>query len=239
MVAALAPTWSNGPTLRKRLVADRFRRIWHIVEEIAAAPGHSRKELADRFHLSERQVQADLNIVRTDMRLPLVRRQGYRFVSEGPTSGAGTVHLREAQLLVLVLGMARRDRSIPKVHLDSLIAKLPMMFPPHLAPLVDRTLEAVMAPRSGQQQQVFAALGDALLRGAWVKLHATPGCLEWPVHEPVMQPEFLLPYLGSWYVVGLVQQRNRTMMLRLDVAVAVTAMVVTQEIVQRVREVAS
>jgi hypothetical protein len=60
---------------RKRLVADRFRRIWHIVQDIAETPGKSRKELADKFHLSERQVQADLNIIRTEMHLPLVRRQ--------------------------------------------------------------------------------------------------------------------------------------------------------------------
>src|SRR3954454_1033024 len=91
----------DGPMERKRLVADRFRRIWHIVEDIAETPGKSRRELADKFHLSERQVQADLNIIRTDMRLPLVRRQGYRFFAEGtPGGGEGCFDLREAQLLV-------------------------------------------------------------------------------------------------------------------------------------------
>src|SRR3954467_4480322 len=111
---------------RKRLVADRFRRIWHIVEDIAETPGKSRRELADKFHLSERQVQADLNIVRTDMRLPLIRRQGYRFVSDGPAVGAdGTFDLREAQLLVMILRQAQRDRSVPADRLRSLMAKLP------------------------------------------------------------------------------------------------------------------
>ena len=32
---------------RKRLVADRFQRIWHIVEYIAREPGKSRRELTD------------------------------------------------------------------------------------------------------------------------------------------------------------------------------------------------
>ncbi|MCC6177017.1 MAG: hypothetical protein IT305_17030 [Chloroflexi bacterium] len=208
---------------RKRLVADRFRRIWHIVEDIAETPGKSRRELADKFHLSERQVQADLNIIRTDMRLPLVRRQGYRFMVEGtPGGGEGCFDLREAQLLVVVLRQAMKDKAIPGDRLSSLMRKLPAMFPAHLQPLVQRTLEAVTAPRSGQQQQVFAALADGLLRGAYVKLHYPPGDISSPLPEPIVRPELLLPYLNSWYVIGDCRQRNRTMMFNLDAVTAVT-----------------
>lgn len=208
---------------RKRLVADRFRRIWHIVEDIAQTPGKSRRELADKFHLSERQVQADLNIIRTDMRLPLVRRQGYRFIAEGaPGGGEGCFDLREAQLLVMILRQSMKDRSIPSDRLGSLMRKLPAMFPAHLQPLVQRTLEAVTAPRSGQQQQVFAALADGLLRGTSVKLHYPPGDMSSPVPEPIVRPELLLPYLSSWYLIGECKQRNRTMMFNLDAVTAVT-----------------
>lgn len=207
---------------RKRLVADRFRRIWHIVEDIAETPGKSRRELADKFHLSERQVQADLNIIRSDMRLPLVRRQGYRFLSEGGAGGEGCFDLREAQLLVMILRQAARDRAIPGDRLHSLMKKLPSMFPAHLQPLVQRTLEAVISPRSGQQQQVFAALADGLLRGTYVKLHYPPGDTSSPLPEPTVRPELLLPYLNSWYVIGEVRQRNRTMMFNVDAVTAVT-----------------
>ncbi|MFN8522165.1 MAG: hypothetical protein U0821_03570 [Chloroflexota bacterium] len=208
---------------RKRLVADRFRRIWHIVEDIAETPGKSRRELADKFHLSERQVQADLNIIRTDMHLPLVRRQGYRFVAEGaPESATGCFDLREAQLLIMILRQAMRDRTIPLDRLQSLLRKLPAMFPAHLQPLVQRTLEAVTATRSGYQQQVFAALSDSLLRGTSVRLHYPPGDTTSPVPEPLVEPELLVPYLDSWYVIGDCKQRNRTMMFNLDTVTAVT-----------------
>jgi predicted DNA-binding transcriptional regulator YafY len=208
---------------RKRLVADRFRRIWHIVEDIAETPGKSRRELADKFHLSERQVQADLNIIRSDMRLPLVRRQGYRFISEGaPGAGEGCFDLREAQLLVMILRQATRDRAIPGDRLQSLMRKLPSMFPAHLQPLVQRTLEAVISPRSGQQQQVFAALADGLLRGNYVRLHYPPGDTSSPLPEPTVRPELLLPYLNSWYLIGECRQRNRTMMFNIDAVTAVT-----------------
>ena len=209
---------------RKRLVADRFRRIWHVVEDIAETPGKSRRELADKFHLSERQVQADLGVIRTDMRLPLVRRQGYRFVAEGQPSGAGACDLREAQLLVMILRRAMQDRSIPKERLCGLMRKLPSMFPPHLVPLVEKTLEAVTAARTGQEHQVFAALADALLRGVYVTLHYPPGYGPAGLYgaDPVVRPELLLPYLDDWFVLGECKQRNRTMMLPLDAVTAVT-----------------
>lgn len=219
MTIPRTPTTSS----RKRLVADRFRRIWFIVEDIAETPGKTRRELSDKFHLSERQVQADLNIIRSDMRLPLVRRQGYRFVQEGPTAGEGCPDLREAQLLVLILRQAQRDRSIPAGRLASLLQKLPSMFSPHLQPVVRRTIEAVTAPRTGQQQQVMAALADALLRSVHVKLHYPPGDFSSPIPEPIVRPELMLPYLASWYLIGECRQRaGRTMMFNLDDVTAIT-----------------
>src|SRR5499433_3444679 len=84
----------------KRLVAERFRRIWQLVEDIAGQPGKSRKELASQFALSERQVQADLNVIRREMGLPLVRRQGYRFLTSTQDTGP-QFSLAEAQLLLM------------------------------------------------------------------------------------------------------------------------------------------
>jgi predicted DNA-binding transcriptional regulator YafY len=216
-----AATLGDEAMERKRLVADRFRRIWQIVEDIARTPGKSRRELADKFHLSERQVQADLNIIRTDMHLPLVRRQGYRFVAEGPSNGDGCFDLGEAQLLVLILREAARQRTIPADRINSLMRKLPAMFPAHLQPLVHHSLDAAVSPRPGQQQ-VFAALADGLLRGTSVKLYYPPGDSTCPLSEPIVRPELVIPYLNAWYLIGEVKQRNRTMMFNLDGVTAVT-----------------
>jgi predicted DNA-binding transcriptional regulator YafY len=122
----------------------------------------------------------------------------------------------------MILRQAMKDRSIPSDRLGSLMRKLPAMFPAHLQPLVQRTLEAVTAPRSGQQQQVFAALADGLLRSTYVKLHYPPGDMSSPIPEPIVRPELLLPYLSSWYLIGECKQRNRTMMFNLDAVTAVT-----------------
>jgi hypothetical protein len=206
----------------KRLAADRFRRIWATVTEIANRPGQSRLELSRTFHLSERQTQADLNIIRTDLRLPLVRRGGYRFIDEG---GAGrSPDMREVQQLVMLLARARRDRSMPTPVLESLAEKVPGMLPPHLRPLASQMVRAVMA-RDTQLGQVLVALGDALLSGAWVTLAYDQNAYaqfpsDWP--DPVVRPDILLPYLDGWYVLGESKRLGTHRMYRLDAVQAVT-----------------
>jgi predicted DNA-binding transcriptional regulator YafY len=207
----------------KRLVAERFRRIWQLVEDIAGQPGKSRKELAGQFSLSERQVQADLNVIRREMGLPLVRRQGYRFVTNTQDTGP-QFSLAEAQLLLMLLRRAAHDPSLPNDRLRSLMTKLPFLFPLHLRPLVAKTLEAAnQAERNGRQQEIFAALAEALLRKSYVKLHYPAGDPVSSIQEPIVQPEVLFPYCKSWHLIGNCRQRGRIMVFDLDTVVAVTA----------------
>jgi len=207
----------------RRLVAERFRRIWALVEDIASNPGKSRKELATQFSLSERQVQADLNVIRREMNLPLVRRQGYRFVTDTHTAGP-QFSLAEAQLLLMLLRRAAHDSSLPVDRLRALMIKLPFLFPLHLRPLVAKTLEAASASeRGGRQQEIFAALAEALLRKSYVKLHYPAGDPVSAIQEPIVQPEVLFPYCKSWHLIGNCRQRGRMMVFDLDTVVAVTA----------------
>lgn len=208
---------------RKRLVAERFRRIWQLVEQIAREPGQSRKQLARQYALSERQIQSDLNVIRVEMRLPLVRRQGYRFQGqETDTEPAGQFSLAEAQLLLMLLRRASRDPSLPGERLRSLMAKLPALFPLHLRPLVAKTLEAITQDPTGRQQETFTALADALLRKSYVKLHYPAGDPVSSIAEPIVQPEVLFPYLSSWFLIGVCRQRRRMMIFDLESVVAVT-----------------
>lgn len=207
----------------KRLVAERFRRIWQLVEDIAGQPGKSRKELANQFALSERQVQADLNVIRREMGLPLVRRQGYRFLTDTEESGP-QFSLAEAQLLLMLLRRAAHDPSLPVDRLRSLMSKLPFLFPLHLRPLVAKTLEAAnQSERGGRQQEIFAALAEALLRRSYVTLHYPAGDPISSIQEPIVQPEVLFPYCKSWHLIGTCRQRGRMMVFDLDNVVAVTA----------------
>lgn len=204
----------------RRLVADRFRRIWGIVEDIAREPGRSRRQLAQKFALSERQVQADLSVIRVCMRLPLVRRQGYRFTGP-PACETPTLTLEDAHLLLGLLRRAAQERLASPEAISCLGSKLTTVFPLYLQPLVRQTLVAVPVSR-GPQHDVVAALADALLRGRAVRLHYAASQASNELPEPVVSPEMLLPYLESWYLVGHCRQRGRSMMFDLSGVAAVT-----------------
>jgi predicted DNA-binding transcriptional regulator YafY len=219
----------DGPSLgvadRRRLAPERFKRIWQLVEDIARSPGKSRKELASQFALSERQVQADLNVIRREMGLPLLRRQGYRFVTDEPENGL-VFTLAEAGLLLDLLTKAVHDPSLPAHRLRGVMAKLPSLFPLHLRPLVTKTLESANGSDQGRrQQEIFASLADALLRKSYVKLHYPAGDPLSSIQEPIVLPEVLFPYCKSWHLIGTCRQRGRIMVFDLDSVVAVTAAV--------------
>ena len=206
---------------RKRLVVDRFRRIWDIVEFIAAHPGCSRKVLADRFALSERQVQADLNVIRQDMALPLVRRRGYRFVAndEAPPP----LGLADAQLLGLALRRAAADATIATGAVKALAAKLPALFPPHLRPFLVRALLPVAdAGDADAGADVLGVVARAIQCGVQVRLRYGAGRNAALLAEPLVEPELVVPYRGCWYLIGYCQQRGRALMFRLDTVAEAT-----------------
>lgn len=211
----------------------RLHRVWRVAEEIAANPGQQRVELARTFCLSERHIQSDINLIRHTMGLPLIRQQGYRFAGEGPSVASGLT-LQEAQVLLVIFSRARQDPAVSTEQLLAIRDRLVLLFPIHLQAIVSATMAVLDANRPTPLQAVLLAVLQALLRGAWVKL-MRPGT----DNDLVIRPDVLLPFFGGWYVLGEEHRHHRFVGCRLADVTAVAPMVVTQEIVQRVREVAS
>lgn len=199
----------------RRLVGDRLHRQWAICEDIATRPGQTRADLARTFHLSERQIQADLNQIRADMGLPLIRQGGYRFADEGATSsGPRSLRLRDALVLVQLVVRGRRDRSAPREDVDALVAKLPDLFPPHLRPLAATCLV--------RRDAMLLTLAGALLDGASVRLDCPDWVDRWHGSTPVVRPELLIPHLGGFLLLGECKERPWTV-FRLEQVRSVTA----------------
>jgi predicted DNA-binding transcriptional regulator YafY len=205
---------------RKRLVADRFRRIWSIVECISHEPGLDRAELAQRFALSERQLQSDLNVIRADIGLPLRRERGYRFV--GGSDGSDGLNLADALTLCQLVRDGWRDGSVPKESLVVLTAKLAESFPPPLRPLMRCALCADGTDGGGLSPDMLLVLASAMARHQPVRLHFSLSAGAGFPAEPIVDPEVLLPYGESWYVIGHCRQRQRVMMICLDTLDAIS-----------------
>jgi predicted DNA-binding transcriptional regulator YafY len=205
---------------RKRLVADRFKRIWSIIQCISDQPGLDRSELAQRFALSERQLQSDLNVIRADIGLPLRRERGYRFVDS--RDGADGLRLEDVLTLSQMVRSAWEDPTIPGDALIALTGKLADAFPPPLRPLVRTALASSGADEAGLTPDMLLSIAGAMAHRQPVRLHfALSAGAGFPA-EPVVDPEVLLPYGESWYVIGHCHQRQRVMMICLDAVDAIS-----------------
>jgi predicted DNA-binding transcriptional regulator YafY len=158
-----------------------------------------------------------MNIIRIEMDLPLIRRNGYRFEAQS-SEAAVSLELAEAQLLLLLLRRAEAEKGMPAEQVRRLMNKLPTFLPTHLRPLLHKMVES--GPGHTRQRQHLEKLTSAILNGKSIKLHY-PRSAGAPLLEPVVKPSMLLPYLDSWYVIGMCKQRKRLMMFELDTATSV------------------
>jgi predicted DNA-binding transcriptional regulator YafY len=198
----------------KRLVTDRFLRVWSIVEFIAQRPGVSRAQLAQEFALSERQLQADLRLIRNGMALPLTRDRGYRFHS--PETAANALTLQDLFLLSTLARRTFDDPSLPREATLDALARLALAFPPPLQPLARQALAPPIDSRFGPGPEVFACLAGALVRQQPVRLSYPLPEDRGMVREPVVEPRVLFPYDGSWYLIGRQNGQPHMAMFCLD-----------------------
>ena len=202
----------------KRLVADRFRRVWAIVEYVASHPGCTRRTLADHFAVAERTLQADLNTIRYDMGLPLARRDGYRFLDDDVPQ-ARAFGLPEAYLLARALQRAASEGPGDPAR--------SARWPPGSGP-VSRAPAAIA-------RLVFAGTGGrrgrADPRGLCYRFGAGHAprrrraaalwrrCAISFAVDPVVDPEMVVPYQGGWYLIGQCRQTRTVRMYALDTVV--------------------
>lgn len=204
----------------KRLVADRLKRIWSMAEFISHTPGLSRNALAQHFALSERQLQADLHVIRNKMGLPLTRSRGYRFAGNGASS---ELTLRELPTLFRLLEQAWDSSSLAREAIADVASKLPASFPPTLQPLVRKTMAQFVNGDENPDSHVYACLAEAVVWERPVRLRYAPGDTAGSLTDPIVDPHILMPHGDSWYLIGRCHQRRREVLFLLDTVESVTS----------------
>ena len=199
---------------RRHLAPDRARRIWAIVECISQEPGLGRVELAQRFALSERQLQSDLVVIRDEIGLPLTRSRGYRFA---PTdTSRSPLGLQDLVTLANLTRAAREEAGVGDAVLATCATNLAGAFPPQLRQLAHRLLVPEASDGVPPGAECFTLLAEALLRGQRVQLRyhssrPSRSTVDWTV-----DPELLLPQGDSWFLVGYCKERRQAVTFRLD-----------------------
>ncbi len=111
---------------------------------------------------------------------------------------------------------SRQDSNVSTDATATLAGKLADIFPPQLRPLVREALSAATSDGPEALPNLLVLLAEAMAQRKAVRLRfALPAGSGLP-NEPILEPEVLLPYADSWYLIGHCRQRNRVLMVCLD-----------------------
>ena len=207
------------PGLRKprRLPADRFRRVWGIVEYVAGHPGCTRRELAAAFALSERQLQDDLGLIRRDFGLPLVRQRGYRFAEEVTPD---TLRLSDWMTLRGAFD-ALAERDTAPAAIASLVDRLIGSLPVQARALARHALATVAgAPSDDARDHALRLIAMAQRDAQALDLQLQPR-LGGPAERLLLEPELVLALRGGLFLLGYCRDQRKLLMLDLDAVIHV------------------
>lgn len=204
----------------------RLARILEIVQIIVAAPGRwSRRELAQRWEISERQVQKDLEVIRHGLKLRLIHtNQGYTF-EEVPGLPTVAYTFAEALALLLAFQAAQQIPGVSSPDLAAAIARLQSVFPREFLSLFNQiTSQTPRASQSSHRQEVLLTLNHALAEQRKVRISYRTQSRGGEVNERVIHPYHIMPYVRSWQAIAYCEKRQQVLMFKLDRMDAVTVL---------------
>lgn len=196
----------------------RVARILEIVQTIATAPRrYLRRDLAERFELSERMIQKDLEVIRHGLVLPLEHSpEGYYF-DQMPRLPALQYTFSEALALLLVVQAAQQVSGVGSAELAAAVARLEALFPLEFTPFLRQRRQNVPVTAQRQhRQQMLTLLNRALVEGRKVEMiyetHSRGGA----INTRTVRPYSLYVHVRSWHLIAYCERREAVLMFKVD-----------------------
>jgi len=196
----------------------RTSRILELVRIIATAPRrYLRRDLAQRFGISERMIQKDLDVIRHGLKLSLLHSpEGYYF-EEVPRLPTLQYSFPEALALLLAVQAARQVSGIGSAELAAAVARLEALFPPEFTPFLRQiTSQPVITAQREHRQQMLMLLNRALIEGRKVRMVYETRSRGGEVSERVVHPYHIMPYVRSWQLIAYCERRKDRLMFKVD-----------------------
>jgi len=196
----------------------RTSRILEIVQIIATAPRrYLRRDLAQRFEISERMVQKDLEVIRHGLKLPLLHSPEGYYLEEVPRLPALQYTFAEALALLLAVQAAWQVSGISSTELAAAVARLESLFPPEFTPLLRQVVgQPVITVQREHRQQMLMLLNRALMEGRKVRMVYETRSRDGAVSERVVCPYYIMPYVRSWQLIAFCERREAVLMFKVD-----------------------
>ena len=212
----------------------RTSRILEIVQMIALHPcKYRRRDLAERFEVSERMIQKDLDIVRHDLRLSLCNDgEGYYF-DQLPRLPTTAYSFTEALALLTAARAAQAVPGVNSAELAAAIARLETLFPADLRPMLRESTERlpVSAYRS-DRQRMLAILHRGWIERRRIRITYATSSRAGELKERVVEPYTIIPYGRSWQLIAFDHLRKDVIQFKVDRVHAATLLTETYVIPQ-------
>ena len=196
----------------------RIARILEIIQLISDRPRHwKRKMLADKFEISERQIQKDLSVIRHGLRLPLENDGDGYYFTRLPGLPTVSYTFNEALALLLAARMAQAIPGVNSAELAAAIARLEALFPEEFLPLLRQSADRL--PRSAKaphRQEMLTLLHRALAERRRVRIIYAIGAKGGEESERVVEPYHIMPYVRSWQLIAYCHKKQAVLMFKID-----------------------
>jgi len=196
----------------------RTSRILEIVQIIAVAPRRYRRGgLAERFGISERMIQKDLEIIRHGLKLAVLHDSaGYYFASL-PQLPTTAYSFSEALALLVAARAAQAIPGVNSAELAAAIARLETLFPDEFRPMLREAMERLPSQASGsQRQQMLAILHRGLIEHRQVLISYATGSRAGEIGQRVVEPYHIVPYGRSWHMIAFDHKRGEILQFKVD-----------------------
>jgi len=196
----------------------RTSRILEIVQIIATAPRrYLRRDLAQRFEISERMIQKDLEVIRHGLKLALLHSPDGYYFEEMPRLPVLQYTFAEGLALLLAVQAARQVSGIGSTELAAAVARLEALFPAEFTPLLRQAVNPpVVTAQREHRQQMLMLLNRALVEGRKVRMVYETRSRGGKVSERVVRPYHIMPYVRSWQLIAHCERREAVLMFKVD-----------------------
>jgi predicted DNA-binding transcriptional regulator YafY len=196
----------------------RIGRVIEIIRMIALNPArYLRRDLAERFEVSERMIQKDLEIIRHGLRFELLHDPGGYSFERVPSLPALHFTLGEALSLLLAVQAAWQVPGIGSLDLAASVARLKALFPPEFVPLLDRvTCRPRVSARGEHRQEMLSLFNHALAHRCKVRIVYETRSRGGEVGERVINPYHIKLHVRSWHVIAWCGNRQSVRTFKVD-----------------------
>ena len=196
----------------------RTARILELILMIAAKPKrYFRSELAERFDISERMIQKDLEIVRHGLKLALSRSADGYYFDDVPQLPALQFPFSEALALLLAVQAAAQMSGIGSQDLAAAAARLETLFPDDFTPLLRQQFSQQFSTnRQEHRKRMLALFNLARAQRRKVRMTYETRSRGGASTERVVRPYDVIPYVRSWQLIAHCEWRQSELMFKID-----------------------